>query len=54
MRFNGGSSILGDGNVRGEIDTDDPESETSDGAASTESALETSELAGDGKDISAM
>lgn len=50
--FKGGSSMPGDSKALGEIDKVDPESETSDGAASNESALETSEVEGEGRDIS--
>lgn len=42
----------GDGKALGEMERVDPESETSDGAASIESALETSDVEGDGRDIS--
>jgi hypothetical protein len=42
----------GDGKVLGEMDRVDPESETREGAASIESALETSDVDGDGRDIS--
>jgi len=52
MPFRGGSSMLGDGKALGEVDKIDPESETSDGAASIESALETSDVEGDGREIS--
>jgi hypothetical protein len=52
MPFSGGSSMPGDGKALGEMDKVDPESETSDGAASIESALETSDVEGDGRGIS--
>jgi len=52
MQFSGGSSMPGDGKALGEMDKVDPESETSDGAASIESALEASDVEGDGRDIS--
>jgi hypothetical protein len=50
--FRGGSSMPGDGKALGEMDKVDPESETRDGAASIESALETSDVDGDGRDAS--
>lgn len=43
---------MGDGATRGEIEKDEPVSETRDGAPSIESALETSETEGDGRGIS--
>jgi hypothetical protein len=49
----GGSSILGDVATRGEVEKVDPESDTSEGAPSTDSALEASDVEGDGRDISA-
>ena len=44
--------MLGDGNALGEMDMVDPVSDTSDGAASRESALEPSEVDGEGNGIS--
>ena len=52
MPFSGGSSIPGDGKALGEMDEVDPESEISDGGVLMESALEISDVEGDGKDIS--
>jgi len=52
--FKEGSSILGDGNALGEVDILDPWSETSDGAASRESALEPSDVDGEGSGISIL
>ena len=44
--------MLGDGNALGEMANVDPVSETSDGAASRESALEPSDVDGEGSGIS--
>lgn len=44
--------MLGDGNALGEMANVDPVSETSDGAASRESALEHSDVDGEGSGIS--
>lgn len=44
--------MLGDGKALGEMDMVDPESETSDGVASIESALEMSDVDGDGRGTS--
>jgi hypothetical protein len=52
MPFSGGSSMPGDDKALGEMDKVDPESETSDGAVSIESAFETSDVDGDGRDVS--
>jgi hypothetical protein len=46
--FRGGSSIPGDGKALGEMERVELESETSEGATSSESALETSDVEGDG------
>lgn len=49
----GGSSIVGENTALGEVEkVEAPESETSDGAPSKESALEASEVEGDGSDES--
>jgi hypothetical protein len=47
--FRGGSSIPGEEARRGDIEKAEPLSETSDGAPSTDSALEPSETAGEGR-----
>jgi hypothetical protein len=52
MRFRGGNSIPGEDKALGEMESVELQSETSDGAASIESALETSEVEGDGRGIS--
>ncbi len=46
----GGSSILGEGAALGEIENVDPESDIRDGAPSIESALEPSEVHGEGSE----
>ena len=47
--FRGGSSIPGEEAKRGDIEKADPLSETSEGAPSTDSALDPSETAGEGR-----
>lgn len=54
MPLKGGSSMLGDGRALGEMDKVDPVSETRDGAASTESAREISDVDGDSIEMSLL
>jgi hypothetical protein len=44
--------VLGDVATRGETEKADPESDISEGAPSTDSALEASDVEGDGRDTS--
>ncbi len=52
--FRGGSSIPGEEARRGDIEKAEPLSETSDGAPSTDSALDPSETAGEGRGPSGL